>query len=306
MLQKSRELTKKHENNSDSEESEGGITPDEEEDVMPLDRGDNPWMTRVRPAKKDNPWMDKPEMIDNKSEFARPEAYQSGLTEGENDSDAEVENDNDDIASHEDFKRSKNDELGSGSENEEDSNIVDAAELTTEMNGSDLNSDDGDVGKNDTDEIDEIFSSASKKAKLSKSYSKESKKKGKKKRKKEKNLTEKGENSNNQKEKRGALTTKSGTKKKKSDIDSVDDGIENDDEDDTALISEGLNRKRTLEEIENLESDGEMEETKKVRKDSKKEEGKRNAEKEVYVDPKKLFTLDSKLKQVGSGMLWHI
>ena len=304
MLQRSRDLTKKLENNSDSEESEGGITPDEEEDVMSLDRGDNPWMTRVRPAKKDNPWMAKPEMIDNKSEFARPEAYQSGMTEGENDSDAEVENVSDDITSHDDFKGSKSDELGSGSENEEDSNIVDAAELTTEMNGSDLNSDDSDVGKNDTDEIDEIFSSASKKTNLSKSDSKESKKMGKKKRKKEKNLTEKGENVNNGKEKKGALTTKSGSKKKKTDIDSFnDDEIENDnDEDDTALISEGLNRKRTLEEIEYSESDGEVEETKKVKNVSKKEEGKKNAGKEVFVDPKKLFTLDSKLKQVGSGM----
>lgn len=285
-------------------ESEGGVSLDSDDETqLQSEKGANPWMKKVRPTVKDNPWMLK-SVLTAKSDYSRPEALGSNSDKVENDSDTVKDKG---IANY------VNSALFEGTSNTEGRNkSFDDTERISPGKGISKarKDDDNDVDNNDNevddeddvqrDDIDKIFSSVSKKSKISKSESKK-KVKRKKKEKKQKMKVKKADTVKKQKHKsRDDLDKISSDKMKKENVDEKDDK-------DDPLISEGLSRKRTLEEIENSDSDADVEELKKVRKGSKKdEEGvaeKKTIEKEVFVDPQNLFTLDSKLKQVGAGRL---
>ena len=295
MLQKSREITRKLEVDEDSgAESEGGVSVDSEDENAMLEsqlyseKEVNPWMQKIRPTKKDNPWMAKP-VLKTGSVYSRPDEFKDEIEELDNDSETEKDENMD-----------KEDEIRENVENA--TKIVTTFDSGVE-NSLTLEKDDGSIGDNEAerdtrkDEIDEIFSHGHKKSVINKKEGKKKAKRLKKNKKKQKRLVE---NSVNNEQTDKSIETEIDISSKKTETKATNEDIADSDDD---LISEGLSRKRTLEEIEDSGSD--VDEPKRARAALKKEESqaqnKTAIDKDAYVDPKKLFTLDAKLKQVGRG-----
>ena len=302
MLQKSREITKKIDVDSDSgAESEGGISVDSADETRMIEsqlhseREDNPWMKKVRPTKKDNPWMAKLGATTG-SVYSRPEAFTDKSVEVGEESAREMIDDtiSEDVTLDQVKARATLDDSGlelnlscKDKLNAEPLSSVDSKKKSKRKTESNEN------------EIEKIFSKKSKSKKAEGKNKRKVKKKNKNKQ-KEKNTAE---TANNTKEMTGESKIPIDSDREK-DKASSEKTVKNSDEDEE-MINEGLSRKRTLEEIEDIGSDVEVEEPKRVRRDGEeKEKGEtddKSNEKEAYVDPKKLFTLDSKLKQVGAG-----
>ena len=344
MLQKSREITKKVDVPSDSDaESEGGVSLHSEEENVMLESQlhsemkDNPWMQKILPSKKVNSRMAKP-VIETGSEYSRPSEFKDKSAEIERESEIVEGNmykENVDSGIVVDKSVVNVRKISSPTS----SNGRKAVEK--DSNSSNVNVAET---KNNDDAIDKIFDQAQKKSVMSKKGDKNKAKKDRKKGNK-KSIVDKNSSVKDKKDKtksvkdmkdgkkkaklmkknkkRKVAAKKSETDEDKSDkiketemkaasekaeIELNSKGVDGDDNSDDGLISEGLSRKRTIEEIEG--SGFEVDEPKKLKVvpaeivGNKRKTKDKKTEKEAFVDPKKLFKLDSKLKQVGKGKLF--
>ena len=173
----------------------------------------------------------------------------------------------------------------SDDESDDDINEIKLSNTDTEAFGNTVVIDRG-HSQNDIDDIDEIFDNKSQVVKGKSSP-------------KGKQMNKK----NNIKNK--SQQAKKGKTDDEKDI--VSNNNEDDDNDEEDMISEGLVRKRTLEEINDVwDNEEQVVASPKKRKIKNKEKKQNTGEtkkqvKEAYIDPNKLFTMDTRIKQVGQG-----
>ena len=345
MLQKSREITKKVDVPSDSDaESEGGVSLHSEEENVMLESQlhsemkDNPWMQKILPTKKANSLMRK-SVVETGSEYSRPSEFKDKSAEIERESDIVEENiynENEDMGIAADNSVVNVRKIISPTSSRE-RKVVEKDSSSSNVNVAET--------KNNDDAIDKIFDQAQKKSvkskKGDKNKSKNDRKKGNKKsivdknssvkdgkdktksvkgmkdgkkkaklmkkNKKLKVAATKFETDEDKSDKIKEMEMKAASEKAEIELKSKD--VEDDDNSDDGLISEGLSRKRTIEEIEG--SGFEVDEPKKLKVvpgeiQNKRKTKDKKTEKEAFVDPKKLFKLDNKLKQVGKGKLFTV
>lgn len=277
MLQKSRELTQKLEAESDDEESE---------ETMVTTLGQTGGDTRYSIQTSSNPWMSKATV--DMSTFSRPaEMKNENLEDPKEDSDSESSNEQDisDVR------------VNNSQKSVSRMNILNnSVSVTTEEKASEIttasvakDSDSNKDSEQEEDDIDDIF-----KQSLAKKAKKEMAKKKKKEKKKNKVI---GSKKSEKKLKNKKVNLKF---KNNEDHKSDEDNVEEDE-----MISEGLVRKRTLEEIEDLSDDEKVSvspvKKKKIVKRGKENDSKKDKTEEPYIDPNKLFTMATKVKQVGDG-----
>ncbi|XP_067676071.1 U3 small nucleolar RNA-associated protein 14 homolog A-like [Haliotis asinina] len=301
MIQINKELTKKTQLEEDSNsDSEGGVSvhsDDEGEMIVSqlgMTGGDNPWMTAQpkvsefqRPGTIKNTAQDivsEGEASEEEEEHEKAQE-QEMLEEDQDVPEEDDESDDDDISN-----LSKTETTGLESKERKSEREGEKTEVSTKSKRKrrkrkkvDKSNDDAveeDSGIGDT--IGSIFSNLSKSrlqiAKSLESDEKEISSKKKKKKKNKKKNTNQGETKSNEK-----------------------DDVEDEDEE---LMDLSLNRKKTLEDME-----GGFEETGKQKANSKSVGKKLHAESgpteksktdDVYVDPKKLFTLETKLSHTAA------
>ncbi|XP_071114020.1 U3 small nucleolar RNA-associated protein 14 homolog A-like [Haliotis cracherodii] len=297
MIQMNKELTKKTQLEEDgNSDSEGGVSmhSDGEEEMIVsqigMARGDNPWMTArpkvsefQRPGTVDNTEQgtvsDEGEASEVEEQQDGPEEEQDEVDEEDQDGPEEEDESEDNNTSNLSKERSSgvtSKKRKSESDSEKTEVVASSKNKRKRRKRKKVNnSDEGDRGKGDT--IDSIFSHLSESrlqiAKMLESDEKEiSGKKKKKKNKRKKSNHGDGE---------------------------MDSKKESDDEEDGDLMDLSLNRKKTLEDME-----GDFEESGKQKGSSKSGGKKLKTEsgptektktEDVFVDPKKLFTLETKL-----------
>lgn len=279
MLQKSRELTQKLEAGSDD---------DSGDDDGFVSTGQTGGDTHYSTPGSSNPWMAKVSATrPEKSMFTRPEEMKNEELEAsdENAGDDHVDNDS----------------------NEDDEEVVVEAnehvfldkEPVEENNDSILKEDEEERDKeldrcDQFDDIDQIFEKGSDIRKKVGGSNIKKKERGKKKKgkKRKENIPEVREN-----------TGKSSSKAKQA----TDENSEDENSDNDNMISESLVRKRTLEDIENQTNEEALQhkipppKKHKTLSDIKDRVDQKTEEKEAYIDPNKLFTKNTKIKQVGEG-----
>lgn len=283
MLQKSRELTKKLEAGSD-DESDDETTPT----TISQTGGDTHYSTPV----SSNPWMVKPTAAAERSKFSRPAEVTSKDTQ-----ESSEEEQNDDMENGSNVSDDNDREADTNMRTSKKQQVVLATKAVTsecdvnqEDSGSDMNDD------NKKNEIDAIFETTANKSQQRTSAKSKQKKKI-----KQKNVGKK-EKLIRKDLKRKKRTTV--TKKTLDESENEGDDSSDDEDNQDSLISEGLVRKRTLEEINEGLAEEETSPKKRKRTPNKKHkvtEKKIEPVKEAYIDPNKLFTMDTKLKQVGKG-----
>ncbi|XP_045197137.2 uncharacterized protein LOC123551914 [Mercenaria mercenaria] len=339
MLQKSRTLTKKVDVESDSEDEkflDVGVSIDNTE-IDVAAKSDNPWMARPSSGKP-NVSYSRPEAItdhdsrdeNEQSEYSRPaEVVNKAAGVDSDDGNEDSENEKTDSEDVDNVKETEsngdNDEEVISMKKKQGTEVHDLSTLNTEQFLSDTNSVHT-VKSKVSEEIDEIFENKQNEGKLSRNQRR--------KRNKNKNKTLADEKSESKKSKSAEHQKKSKKDKvdKKFDIDADsdnDDELKSDSGDIVAknnkavvneeeeevdeeeqMNNESLSRKRTIEEFEEILSDDSNEEittrkkmktdgkNKKKRKETQQQE--KNKAKEAFVDPKKLFTIENKIRQVGS------
>lgn len=349
MLQKSRELTKKIQVESDSEDEQFpdlavSIDTDNPEKSL-VESTDNPWMARPTSGVS-KPAFSRPVEVINQesqdplaSEYSRPGkvASEEGAVNQVDipDSDnevveelIEVENETDSIRVKEEKRVSKKhgtevhdlsdmNETQTGSKKDINASDVvdrtDTGDVVDRTETSDSESE-SDVGSNDSNEIDEIF----KKMKTGHILTKSQKKRLKRKNKatSESNNESVLDKSSEQIEKSGNnFVNKNKLYTEKYSGRREDKGRRNDrnqtekEREDVIMNNETVSRKRTVEDFEELlaESEPEVNLPPKRLKTSVNDRKKHGAdklkdktdEKEAFIDPKKLFTVESKLRQAG-------
>lgn len=284
MLQKSRELTQKLEAGSDDDsgDDEGfvstGQTGGDTHYSTPGSR--NPWMAKISAA--------RPE----KSMFSRPEEMKNEELEAsdENAGDDHVDNDSNEDDEEVVVEASNHVFL------DKDSVEEDKEEITENILKGDEEERDKKLDRCDQfDDIDQIFEKGSDICKKVRGRNLKKREKGKKKKGKKKNKSEP-----EVREKTGKSSCNAEQ--------ASDENIEDENSDNDNMISESLVRKRTLEDIENQTNEEalphKMPPAKKHKtlsdiKDSRIDQ--KTEEKEAYIDPNKLFTKNTKIKQVGEG-----
>lgn len=319
MLQKSRELTKKVDVESDSDNEEmypdTGVTDDvDKAEFTSPKSSNNPWMAKPsrHGVKSSNDGCDVNDDSDGgeneASEYSRPLEFKSEEideerdTGSDNDGEENVEDDNSENVSE------KLDD-GNSLRNKKKMEVHDLSSISEDIDKK--QKPDIDVLKI-SDIMDDIF-----KNKVSRKRSDDRQAVGKKKTKmrhrklktlqKKEKIMNKSQTKLNTKEVKGVNNT------------AEDDADEGSDFENTN--NESLKRKQTLEDLENDSDDDDKDRNKKVVpvkrqklnankkkvKNTSKERSIANkedafvVEKEAFVDPKKLFTLETRLSQPGSG-----
>lgn len=330
MLQKSRELTKKLEADSDSDTDEkfpdSGVVLDAEDNDLGLDwKTDNPWMAKPG-SRKSGSQFSRPGVVENRdntndveiSEYSRPaEVINADASNGKNNKDnnstSNVENS---------VEKDKLLQRDSGKKNTNKTDVYDLS--TIKFSESSVKSAREPNITKISEIMDEIFDIKTKqKAHSGKSKSKRRKNKAKKTEGKIKDGTKsKPEKKTVETEHTEEInynddSDNSEPEHEREDIDEGNDSDGNegfdDKEEDTEhedLNVESLKRKRTLEDLESA-SDDEAEElsaAKKTKSDNrgtgrgdKQGSDNKSKEEEVFVDPRKLFTVETKMRQVGPG-----
>ncbi|XP_060585732.1 uncharacterized protein LOC132741554 [Ruditapes philippinarum] len=317
MLQKSRALTKKVDVESDSEEEQlfpdSGVSMDNTE----VDDGAN------------NPWMARPNSGKSGSSYSRPQTVNANDSEGENEKseysrpkevinvkdngDDEDDDDDDVLVIDEKEGEEKDNETGDNNKavsSEEEEVVIMKSKPGVEVHDLSSLSTDKDVCDKT---IDEIFDKKEKKKNRSRGQRKNKSK--------NKNLANKKSETEEIKVdqlRENNSDSYSDLGNKSDNVTTKNDENRNNDEDneesldeDEQINNESLSRKRTLEEFEEmLDNDSGEEITSnkkqkrnKTRKVDGKEEAaldKKTTPKEAFVDPKKLFTIENRIKQIGS------
>ena len=326
MLQKSRELTKKVDVESDSEDEQypdAGVSIDNTE-IDDVVVSQNPWMARPTSGKPDSSYS-RPQAVDEEgleeneqSEYSRPEELVN-----EEVGDSDDDDDDDEDYDEEEAGGAVNQEHG---ENESNDNSGGEEEVNNSSKEKDQVVKTGkpkievhDLSSIDCDKtIDEIFDSKQNKVKTT-----NRKKRTRNKNKRLECKKDKDENINvTQSRNMGkvgevnatsdnALDSKSDVTSKNSRERNADEESDENSDEVEQINNESLSRKRTLEDFEEMianDDDEEVSPHKKQKTKTKKPKGKdgtghdkKAKVKDAYVDPKKLFTIENKIKQIGSA-----
>ncbi|KAK3595231.1 hypothetical protein CHS0354_021548 [Potamilus streckersoni] len=278
MIQMSRELRQKTIPLADSDtESEGGVIMDKEDAANMEDSELH--------VVDDNPWMARP--IAHTALYKKPQAFVSAvITDNVNGTvhDGEIKDDTLINSQNENILDDLDNDSNDRHENERESditsiktNIEEKGKYTKTRMRKGSQSKKSDLGNEELD-IETILSKFDK-IENSKNESSETKKRKKRKRKRK-----------NKKGLQKEETTSQEKKKKTNEVDHEEN-----------LISEDLQRKKTLEEIEDLNYgvDSDDSQPRKGTEDTKNGETLKKNTKEVYVDPKKLFKLETKILQTS-------
>lgn len=326
MLQKSRALTKKVDVESDTEEDkfpDSGVDVDiGNTELNFAEASNNPWMAKPTSAKPRSSFTATVGDLDNNedneiSDFSRPaEIVNEMISVNEDEStDSEVEivdkqQESDTEAEHEVALMSVNVKSNSTQRTEvHDLSSLDAKRPTSNKNAENV------LHSNAIETIDEIFDTAPGNNFQKSVHNKRGKRKNKKLNLINKSLGEKdcedtlsvNHDSDNDEVK------KSDSNNKLMDITGKNKGTvsngkhEDEDEEEGIMNTESVSRKRTLEDYDNmLVDDAEKESSKRLKVHIAKTKGvkgnknhNKTMEKEAYVDPKKLLTMETKIRQVG-------
>lgn len=291
MLHKSRELTQKAVAVSDSEEEE-----EEEENAEDLEEE---MMERQLSSMSSNPWMKVQAPNTAKSEFSRPEVVLN--SEGQE----EVEESEGTSDEDEDVLMKMGKELKKKQEKVEE----------TIHSGEEEVEESGEMPVEDHQKEQEVVFDHSNlgKTKNFRNIEKQKKKKEKGMKKAKENIDEIFQKLEDKAEDEGKKENSKSRKRKIRRMKKKMAEEKEEDMDDTPLISEGLRRKKTLEEIEEDGEDTE-EEVALSSRSSRKLITQRDSEitstlqngqfqeakEEVFVDPKKLFTLETKISNIAN------
>lgn len=296
MLQKSRQLTQKSITVSDSEDDEEEVRDSEDEMIE-----------RELSSLSSNPWMKVAAQAVGKSEFSRPEVVLNSKGKEEEESESESDEDEDVLMKmgRELEKRQKKDALVHLVEEEMEEIIQKQGDQMQEkeksvqslgkgvrntQNKKNRTQDEKKAAPKVEENIDEIFQKLEDKAQDD--------------RKKVEEAVKRSTEIKKKKNRRGKKKTKV-----------QDDEVgKAEDMNDVPLISEGLKRKRTLDDLEEDDEEGDEEPTcisgrSSMMASSEKETGIKygtssqegpNTKEEVFVDPKKLFTLETKISDIAN------
>ena len=308
---------------------------------------DNPWMQKILPTKKANSRMAKP-VVETGSEYSRPSDFKDKSAAIERESEIVEENiykENEDSGIAVDKSVVNVRKINSPTSSQE-RKVIEKDRNSTNVNVAETKNNDDAIDKifDQAQKKSVMSKKAQKKSVMSKKGDKNKSKKDRKKGNK-KSIVDKNSSVKDRKDKTKSVKDMKDGKKKaklmkknkklkvaakqsetdedksdkikememkaaseKAEIGMNSKDVDDDDNSDDGLISEGLSRKRTIEEIE--DSGFEVDEPKKSKivpgEIGNKGKTKEKTEKEAFVDPKKLFKLDSKLKQVGKGKLFTI
>ncbi|KAL4232806.1 U3 small nucleolar RNA-associated protein 14 A [Mactra antiquata] len=321
MLQKSRELTKKIQIESDSDTEafpDIGVDDNVEIPQFKLPKtSNNPWMAKLsaQVASMKHTGEDYSVEDNGVSEYSRPkEIVNEDVANNSNRGDEDSKSVDKTVVTESFIKLSGNDDFNKSVQNKSKTDVIvhDLTSVLDQQAEDDNESSGDDVTGNDV--IDDIFETSNQK-KLKKAERKKTKirhrvlRRQMKEIEKKRKVTEASDNVEEGNDVETKYVSVNETVKVK---DTVVEDDDIDDNDDDLVNVESLKRKQTLEDIENVCNDSDThipvplkkqklnENGKNAKTDSEKKNLSKNS-KEAFVDPKKLFTLETKLKSVGSG-----